>query len=361
MDLDELALQGRIFISDYRWYEMQRGQLQINLHGSISEPEINSYWQKECGEFHIDRSGDVHSHEMQNDRFDLCDLTQWSEIERDYVWNFGVAEEVEYEGELMKTGRYIPVEARRECLLYIGPYCRLYSTEEICRKEERYKDSLKTLENTDFENLLVAGDEKPDGYDGHSLRRVITILNNKGIGVSQRQTDIGAESVMLNLAVLRLIAGAVQVYCDSLRWPDEAVEAGVAKQLYPSPRSPKLAEKLLNEIRSIGAEISWIDDLQRLADGKPFYPVIPPDIRVRACIREISFLSRELFDINNNKASRFPTSAIHRILDIVGVSVSESTIVNHQRLYDESTPGTLGSLSGEVEISRQGVGVDIPF
>jgi hypothetical protein len=359
MDLDELALQGRIFISDYRLYEMRRGQLQINLHGDIWEPKINSYWQKECGEFDIDCSGGLYSYEMGNDRFDLLDLTQWSEIERDYVWNFGVAEEVEFEGKLMKTGRYIPVEARRECLLYIGPYCPLFSTEEIFRQEKRYKESLKRLENTDFENLLVTGDEKPDGYDGRSLRRVITILNNKGIGVSQRQSGIAAESILLRLAVLRLIAGAVQVYCDSLRWPDGAVEAGVAKQLNPSQKATKLAEKLLNEIRTIGAEISWIDYLQRLADGKSFYPVIPPDMRVRACIREISFLSRELFDINNNKASRFPTSAIHRILDIVGVSVSESTIVNHQRLYDESTPGTLGSLSGD--ISRQGIGVDIPF
>ena len=353
MDLNELALQGRVFLSKYRSYEMARDRLPINLHGAILEPEPNHYWQKECGEFYIDRNGGLHSCELRNDQFDLLDLSVWSESKRDYAWNFGVAEEVEYEGKLGKTGRYIPVETRRECLLYIGPYCRFFAAEEICRIEERYKESLKRLENTDFENLLVTGDEKLDGYDGRSLSRVIKILDTRGIGVSQRQSGIGAQSVILRLAVLRLIAGAVQVYCDSQRLPDVAVEVGIAKQLNPSQKASKLAEKLINEIRTIGAEISWIADLQRVADGQSFYPLIPPEFRVKACVREISILSRELFDINNNKASRFPTSAIHRILDIVGVDVSESTIVNHQRLFDESTPDTLGSLSGDIKVVNQ--------
>lgn len=362
MDFNELALQGRVFLSKYRSYEIARDQLPINHHGAIWEPKPNYYWQKECGEFEIHSDGGIRSCEMGNDRYDLLDLSEYIERRDHYVWNFGVAEEVKNKGKLIKTGRYIPVEARRECLLYIGPYCPLFAAEEICRIEERYKKSLKRLENTDFENLLVTGDEKPDGYDGCSLRRVITILNNRGIVVSQRQSGIGAESVLLRLAVLRLIAGAVQVYCDSQRLPDEAVEAGVAKQLNPSQKASKLAEKLLNEIRTIGAEISWIGDLQRVADGQSFYPVIPPEFRVKACVREISFLSRELFDIKNNKASRFPTSAIHRILDIVGVSVSESTIVNHQRLFDESTPDTLGSLSGDIKVFNQVQSLDdVPF
>ena len=353
MDLNELALQGRVFLSKYRSYEMARDRLPINLHGAIWEPKPNYYWQKECGEFELLSDGSIRSCEMGNDRYNLVDLSEYLERQDIFIWDFGVEEEVEYEGKLMKTGRCFSVEEREECLLYIGPYCRFFAAEEICRIEERYKESLKRLENTDFENLLVTGDEKLDGYDGRSLSRVIKILDTRGIGVSQRQSGIGAKSVILRLAVLRLIAGAVQVYCDSQRLPDVAVEAGIAKQLNPSQKASKLAEKLINEIRTIGAEISWIADLQRVADGQSFYPLIPPEFRVKACVREISILSRELFDINNNKASRFPTSAIHRILDIVGVNVSESTIVNHQRLFDESTPDTLGSLSGDIKVVNQ--------
>jgi hypothetical protein len=177
---------------------------------------------------------------------------------------------------------------------------------------------------------------------------VITILNTKKIKVSKKQSSIGSEAALLKLAVLRLIAGAVQVYCDTLYSPDEAVEAGLAKQLTPNKRATKLAKNLLDEIRTAGAKISWLSDLQRLADGEPFHAVVTPDTRIKAVVREISLLSHELFDINNNKASRFPTAAIHRILDIVGVSPSESTVVNHQRLYDKSSPSGLGLVSDEV-------------
>lgn len=200
---------------------------------------------------------------------------------------------------------------------------------------------LDKLAETKLEAVLNT--KSDDGqYDGKAYDRIKRELRSAKITVKEKYQNQIPEARLLELATLRLIAGAILAYGDPLRDYNRALESGVLETLTPSPKAQKAAKTLLEELKDQGLHLKTEHDalLDRIAFGE--HPYSQPQLienkklSIKNLVREVSVLSKQLFIIENQKENRFPVKSIQRILDIVSSKASDRTIANHQSLFDDS-------------------------
>jgi hypothetical protein len=201
--------------------------------------------------------------------------------------------------------------------------------------------SLGTMAGTEFEAYITAKSDDT-GYDGKACDHIKRMLYSRKISVKTKYQNQIPEERLLELAVLRLVAGAVQAYVDPIRDYYKALKSGVAKTLTPSKKAQKAAQLILDEFYDQGIRVNSLDTrmFERIARGEhpKSLPQVTEDNKasIKILVREVSLLSKQLFIINNSKESRFPVKSIQRILDVVGASASPRTIADHQSLFDKT-------------------------
>jgi hypothetical protein len=154
-----------------------------------------------------------------------------------------------------------------------------------------------------------------------------------------------SEGRVFELAAIRVMAGALVVYLDPLRFVRRGIEAGAVKAVKPNEKTRKAATALLTalDMQSLKINGGFRGELVRLGQGDvaPFNPSIETttDLRRKGLIREVCLLSKQIFKTSNGKPKRFPIGAIQSILAIIGddaEDVAERTIIYNQKLYDNS-------------------------
>jgi hypothetical protein len=199
---------------------------------------------------------------------------------------------------------------------------------------------LDKLAETKLETALST--KSDDGqYDGMAYERIKRELLSSKITVKEKYQNQIPEVRLLELATLRLVAGAILVYADPLRHDKRALECGVVEILTPSPKAQKAAKTLLEELKDQRLYLAPDHEISlgRIAFGK--HPYSQPQLvenkkmSIKNLVREVSLLSKQLFIIKNNKKKRFPVKSIQRILDVVGDTASPRTIADHQSLFDD--------------------------
>jgi hypothetical protein len=204
-----------------------------------------------------------------------------------------------------------------------------------------FNHAVDKLVETKLETALNT--KSDDGrYDGKAYDRIKRELLSSKISVKQKYQNQIPEVRLLELATLRLIAGAILAYGDPLRDYHRALESGVLEILTPSSKAQKAAKTLLEELKDQGLHLQTEHDalLDRIAFGE--HPYSQPQLienkklSIKNLVREVSVLSKQLFIIENQKENRFPVKSIQRILDIVSSKASDRTIANHQSLFDDS-------------------------
>lgn len=234
--------------------------------------------------------------------------------------------------------RYIDHYEQLEALFY-GDYKNLEGS--LWTEDMRFwfNLNLKKLIKTKLE-IAISTKSDDVKYDGKAYERIKRELLLSNVRVKNKYQSLIPESQLLELAVLRLIAGAIITYADPLRNYSSAVNAGIAKVLTPTHKAQKAAKTLLGELTTqklyLGQEFE--SSLEKIAFGENPNSepqlVVDKKLRVKNLVREVSLLSKQLFTIENNKENRFPVKSIQRILDIVGDNASPRTIANHQSLFD---------------------------
>lgn len=207
---------------------------------------------------------------------------------------------------------------------------------EICYEYNKRFDTNCDLSNSRLEDYL--GKSAP-------YRHITTSLTSKNISLRKnliytyRSTD--SEERKFELATLRIIAGAVVVFCDPLAFGSRGSKAGLSNEMTPDLATQNASKNLLKHInnQNLGVGRLFKHHLERMAQGMA--PMTIPNFsenkeaKIKMLVREVALLSKGLLIISNNKACRFPTQALLRIFDIVEVSVSEKTIQRHQKEYDD--------------------------
>ena len=201
--------------------------------------------------------------------------------------------------------------------------------------------SLGNMAETKFEAFVTTKSDDT-GYDGKACDHIKRMLCSRKISVKTKHQNQIPEARLLELAVLRLMAGAIQAYTDPIRDYHKALKLGVAKILTPSKKAQKAAKLILDEFYDQGITINKVDTamFERITRGEhpKRFPQVTEDNKasIKILVREVSVLSKQLFIIDNNKENRFPVKSIQRILDVVGASASPRTIADHQSLFDKT-------------------------
>lgn len=306
--------------------------------GIVQQPIDNVYWQKECGCFN-DSQGDLRS----EDRADyVSDSPDWMEVSSydmngKYRCGISYAEKIEKDHKPLKTGRYIPVKPRPECLMYVGEWSYLERHPDVKQKEHWYWNTIKSLKDSSFESALSRHPAYP--FFIQNVDRVTLHDSFKG-----SHDDVW----LLRVCLLRLVAGAIEMYENPLRegmWGEkqqEALDANLGKLLVPDQRTANAASRLIENIQRVGAEIEWMPQLKDVAERKP-YPLVNSTEPKMALIREVSLLSKMLLNTSNGHKGRFPTTAIQNILEFINEEMSDSGIQYHLERYDDSNQQPLTS------------------
>ena len=315
--------------------------------GIVQQPIDNIYWQKECGCFN-DSQGDLRS----EDRADyVSDSPDWMEVSSydingKYRCGISYAEKVEKDGKFFNTGRYMPVKPRPECLMYIGEWSYLETHPDVKQKEHWYWSTIKSLTDSSFESALSSHPAYP-----------FFIQNVDRVNLHDSLKGSHDDEWLLRVCLLRLVAGAIEVYDNPLRedmWSEkrqQALEANLGKLLVPDQRTSKAASRLIENIHRSGATINWMPQLQDIADRKP-YPLVNSIEPKMALVREVSLLSKMLLNTCNGHKGRFPTTAIQNILEFINEEMSDSGIQYHLERYEDSD---------EKPLSSGHISSDIPF
>ena len=204
-----------------------------------------------------------------------------------------------------------------------------------------FNHSLEKLAGTKLETVLNT--KSDDGrYDGKAYDRIKRELRSSKISVKHKYQSQLPEERLLELAILRLIAGAILAYGDPIRDYKRALKSGALDVLTPSSKAQKAATTLLSELKDQGLYLETEHDvlLEKIAFGE--HPYSQPQLvenkklSIKNLVREVSVLSKQLFNIENQKENRFPVKSIQRILDVVGGTAAPRTIANHQSLFDDS-------------------------
>ena len=306
--------------------------------GIVQQPIDNIYWLKECGCF-SDYDGDLRSNDKADYVSNSPDWMEWSAHDDAGKHRYGIsyAEEIEEEGELVRTGRYIPVKPRPEYLMYVGEWSYLERHYDVKQGEQWYWSIIKRLTDHPFESALC--NHPAYKIFAHNVDRVNLHDSFKG------SHD---DDWLLKIFLLRVISGALEMHDNPLReehWlqkKQQALDANLGTLLVPDEATAKVARRLVDKIEGSGAEIDWMAKLKDVADRKP-YPTINKTSPLKALVREISLLSKILLNTSNAHTGRFPISAVQNILELVDEEKTDEAIRQCQERYDDSDEKYLSS------------------
>ena len=306
--------------------------------GIVQQPINNTYWQKECGCFSENTFG-LFSDDTEDYVSDCPDWMYWDEYDENGKFRLGIsyAEKVEKDGQLLKTGRYIPVKPRPECLMYIGEWSYLETHICVTHKERSYWNTIKSLTDSSFESALSSHPAYP-----------FFIQNVGRVNLHDSLKGSHDDDWLLRVCLLRVVAGAIEMHDNPLREDmliskqQQALDANLGKLLVPDQRTAKAASRLIENIQRSGATISWMPQLQDIADRKPYSLVNSIEPKM-ALVREVSLLSKMLLNTSNGHKGRFPTTAIQNILEFINKEMSDSGIQYHLERYEDSDQKPLSS------------------
>tara|TARA_B100000787_G_scaffold69417_1_gene51021 strand:- start:136 stop:915 length:780 start_codon:yes stop_codon:yes gene_type:complete len=197
----------------------------------------------------------------------------------------------------------------------------------------RYQDDLGALDRTDFENFLNRGKH---------LTPILNVLTKKTtIKLRWSQYHPAPKALQLKIVLMRIVAGALLVYCDPLSFGYDAIVAGNAKPNLPNKQNKKRAEKLLAGLDKQGITLSLHTRIELIRISAGEYPKQAPDyiannkrLLAKTLVREIAILSNALLIIDNKHANRLPIAITHKILSIVNASFSDEWVGKCQKLFD---------------------------
>ena len=305
--------------------------------GIVQQPIDNIYWQKECGAFEAknlcgreDDALDVVSLEGEGLKPNCYATGGYEENSGKFSHDLWVTE---------KSGRNYTVKPRPQCLMYVGEWSYLETNKDVQEKECWYWNSIEHLKNHAFESAL------------HN-NPIYNLFSNKVSRVHLHECFQGShdDEWLLKIFLLRVIAGALDMYSDPLKENSEphfqrrrqALDAGLGTLISPNESTAKAAKRLIKHIETSGAEIDWMDKLEDVADRKP-YSTTNKTSPLKALVRETALLSKVLLNTSNSHAGRFPTSAIQNILEFVDDDVTDESIRRYQEQYDHSDEKYLSS------------------
>ena len=230
-----------------------------------------------------------------------------------------------------------------------GDWCPIKSHQDDRRLAKKFKDDMSALETSDLETHLKEIGTYARIFMALGANKIkaepATVSYPASLVKSGYEQVFLDEERQLELAVLRLVAGALTVFLNPLQFSGRGVEAGAAKLVVPTKRARKLASSLLEELhpqflQEGGAATEWVKKIARGENEKINNPVETTlELKRRGLIREVSLISNELLIINNGKANRLPARVIKIILGMLGedaADVSDKTIGNYQSKYDGS-------------------------
>jgi hypothetical protein len=203
-----------------------------------------------------------------------------------------------------------------------------------------YQESLDALHGTDFETFLINENHLTPMLD-HLTKKTNTKLR-------WSEYHPAPEALQLKLVLMRIVSGALLVYCDPLSFGYDAFLTGSAKANLPSDLNKKRFAEALMGLDDQGLTISSNTriEMKRIALGKSaqkFPDLIENKQQLieKNLLREIAILSNVLLIINNGHANRLPIKITHRILSIVNPRYKDSWVRKHQVSFDGQMNGAL--------------------
>jgi hypothetical protein len=349
-ELNRLACD---FTARFNCYQLARdNRLLPNIKSDPQPPRSDYHWEKECGEYAAYSEERFDSKESPND----YQIDHWGVGRPESSLGFSMAV---YSDDGSYNWRD-PFPTYKNCL-YAGPWSRLANHHDVEQGEYIFERYLKELSDSPFETYLTNGSTNENAFKKPYSRLLINLRAAK-TSVNANLLNGETHEWLFKMAVLRVIAGAIEMYFNPMRNKahdvgifkdiltseteqseiDQSIDAGLGAYVTPDKATRNVASRLIKHITESGAEIDWMDKLQDLVDGKP-YETLRSEQKVKALVREVSLLSRDYLDTSNKQAGRFPPSAILNILDLVGISRTPDTITKHQQQYDEATDKPLSS------------------
>jgi hypothetical protein len=337
---DNLIKLAYSFNSDFDWFlKSHNSRILPKLKtGIVQQPIDNIYWQKECGCF-SSFGGELISNDNEDYVSDTPDWNSWNEYDENGKFRLGIsyAEKLEKDGQLLKTGRYITVKPRPDCLMYIGEWSYLERHGDVQATEHRYWDMIKSLTDHPFDLAL-----------SDHLAYPFFIGNVDRVKLHDNLRSSHDDEWLVHKCLLRVVAGAIEMYDNPLREDmqdekqQEALDAKLGKLLIPDQRTANAASRLIENIQRVGAEIEWMAQLKDVAERKPYLLINSTEPKM-ALVREVSLLSKMLLNTSNRHKGRFPATAIQNILEFINEQMSDSGIQYHLERYEDSNQQPLSS------------------
>jgi hypothetical protein len=291
------------FISEWHFNLSQQS---IAFRGLIHSQKDDVYWQKRTGNIYVNELGGIMG----------CDTFQDApkETHDDSIY-----------ATLTDTS-----------LVYCGDWTKFEPEAVRVKARALWAESRKKLLDHPFRHLVLT--EPKDHLD-----RVLNYLNSTG-GTSTEfmyyLSDVGGQESIeslaerFELAVVMVFAAAIHIVGDPENYSNDAVDANVMREIPPSKHVIKHAAGLRDALVEQGYSATPIDlfaqrdiDVSRfmrevtaLANGGSLRKELERfGRRSQWVVREITAISRYLFDIKTNrgKTQRFSTHAIKRIFDFL--------------------------------------------
>jgi hypothetical protein len=337
-DKQKLLTQALRFNSDFCYLLSQQGRriLPRLTQGIVQQPRRDIYWKKECGTFQVIDEKTTWSLEPHNDTRFYHWQDYDNEGERYVGLNYKVYEECE--GEMVEIGEQRAVHPEPSCLLYAGEWCYLESHPDVIVGEEFYARSVKAVAKNTFPEAL----KKIPQYQ---LFRHCISIQKPPITLHDDLAGSDDDRWLFEMACLRILAGGMEMYFDPLRTNEKtdflsdptamALEAELGRLNIPSQKTILAAKKLIRNIQEDGHTSDDLDAIQKIAKGESYISVRRTS-PIKAMVREMSLLGKDLLNIQNGHKNRFPASAIQQAVTLVGDEISKQGIAKHQALYDDS-------------------------
>jgi hypothetical protein len=203
-----------------------------------------------------------------------------------------------------------------------------------------YQESLDALHGTDFETFLINENHLTPMLD-HLTKKTNTKLR-------WSEYHPAPEALQLKLVLMRIVSGALLVYCDPLSFGYDAFLTGSAKANLPSDLNKKRFAEALMGLDDQGLTISSNTriEMKRIALGKSaqkFPDLIENKQQLieKNLLREIAILSNVLLAIDNGHANRLPIAITYKILSIANINFKEGWVMKHQKPFDGQMDGAL--------------------
>ena len=174
------------------------------------------------------------------------------------------------------------------------------------------------------------------------IHNMLKHVHSVSITLNPKNYFLGLEEInddrQLDLAIMRVIAGAIIVSLKPELFLENGEQAGALIQIKPNAHVQKKIQEALNACKSQGLELPHPlkPQLKLLANGIPLSTQLEPTNKtLKLMIREITLLGNHFFIINTSGKNRFSSKAIMAISEILNFRVpSERTIQSIQESFD---------------------------